>query len=703
MAIKRIRKRDGQFVDFNEDKIAGAIFKAAYAVGGRDKEKAKALAGIVVEKVNQEFKTRNPAVEEVQDIIEKVLIENHHIKTAKSFILYREKQSRIRELKKSLVGAIVNKKLSFNALKVLKERYLLKDENGTMIETPDGMFKRVAKNIAQADKVYNDFDQKESEDKFFDAMNNLNFLPNSPTLMNAGTKIQQLSSCFVLPIDDSIKSIYTAMMYAAMIHQSAGGTGFSFSNLRPKNDYISSTNGFSSGPLSFLQLFDKSTDIMKQGGKRRGANMGILRVDHPDIFDFITSKENPEALNNFNISVSITKKFMDAVKNGKMYDLVNPKNAEVVRRVPATEVFDLIATMAWKNGEPGVVFLDTINKKNPTPDIGEIESTNPCGEVPLLSYESCNLGSINLYNMVEEGKINFEKLKEIIWLAVHFLDNVIDMNRYPLKEIEEMTKANRKIGLGVMGFADMLYALGIKYDSEDGLKTAETVMNFIDDEARKASIDLANKRGVFPNWKKSIYAKKEMRLRNATLTSIAPTGTISMIADASSSIEPNFALSYIKKVLGNEEFLYVNKHFANIARDREFYSEDLMKSIANKGSIKDFAEIPKDVRDIFITSYDISAEYHVKMQVAFQKYVDNAVSKSVNLKHSASKEEVINIFKLAYESGCKGITIYRDGSRSDQVLNIDYDQKKPKSKETIKPRKMKIVKKKRIISKCETC
>ncbi|MBT4540533.1 adenosylcobalamin-dependent ribonucleoside-diphosphate reductase [Candidatus Woesearchaeota archaeon] len=678
MVIKKIRKRDGRFVEFDKDKIAKAIYRAAYAVGGKDKDRADYLATLAFEKVNKSFKTRYPTVEEVQDTIERILIENHHIKTAKAYILYREKQARIRDLKKSIIGTIVSKDFSFNALKIMRDKYLLNDENGILIETPEGMFRRVAKTVAKADEIFQDFDAKETEEHFYEAMKSLSFIPNSPTLMNSGTKPQQLSACFVLPIEDSVEGIYTSLRNAAIIYQSGGGTGFNFSKLRPKGDSLKFSKGGSSGPVPFMKLFDKSTEIMKKGGKKRGANMGILSVDHPDIFEFITSKENQKSLNNFNISVGMTTKFMEAVKRNNMYELINPKNAEVVRKIPAREVFDLLSTMAWKNGEPGVVFIDRINKYNSTPEIGEIESTSPCGEVLLLPYESCNLGSINLYNVVDGNSIDFDKLKKLIYLAVHFLDNVIEVNQYPLKEIEEITKANRKIGLGVMGFSDMLYALGIKYDSEEGLKTAEKIMKFISEEARNASIELANKRGVFPNWKKSIYAKGDVKLRNASLLSIAPTGSISLIADCSSSIEPNFALSYIRKVMGTEEFLYVNKHFATIAREKDFYSDELMKKIASLGSVQSLKEIPRDVRDIFVTSHDISAEYHVKMQATFQKYVDNAVSKSVNLKNTASKEDVGNIFMTAYDLGCKGITIYRDGSRSGQILNIDLTPSTPR-------------------------
>ena len=697
MPVLKVSKRDGSLVVFNKEKISGAIFNAAYAVGGSDKDRADHLADIVVKKVNEKYGDEVPTVEDIQDLVERVLIEEHHIKTAKAYILYREKKTRLRELKKSLVGTFVAKKLSYNALKILKERYLMKDENGAIAETPLGMFRRVAHNVAKADKIYNDFDPKKSEEIFNEAMDNLYFLPNSPTLMNAGTQMQQLSACFVLPIEDSIESIYMALRNAAIIHQSGGGTGFSFSGLRPKGDIIGSTRGPSSGPKSFIELFDKSTEIIKKGGRRRGANMGVLRVDHPDVLDFINAKENTEVLTNFNLSVGLTSKFIQALKRDNMYDLINPKTGEVVRKLPAREVFDLIATMAWKNGEPGILFLDTINKENPLASLGEIKTTNPCGEVPLLPYESCNLGSINLYHMVEGKEVDYEKLRKTVWLAIHFLDNVIEMNKYPLKEIETITKANRKIGLGVMGFSDMLYRLGIKYDSEEGLKFAEKLIGCIYEEAKKASIELAKRRGVFTNWKKSKYVEEGIKLRNGTLLSIAPTGTLSMIADCSGSIEPNFALSYIKRVMGGEEFLFVNKHFADVARERGFYSEELMKKIANKGSIQSFREIPKDVRDVFVTSHDISAEYHVRMQAAFQKHVDNAVSKSVNLRYTAQKDDMANIFKLAHELGCKGITVYRDGSRDNQVLNVEYDKNLSQKQER------RIVKKRRVPNKCETC
>ncbi len=672
MAIKLI-KRDGRTVEFDKSKVTEAIFAAASAVGGKDKPLAELLAEKVGKAIEEKFPNASPNVEDIQDCIERVLLEEHHLTTAKAFILYREKKAKLRNLKQAILGKMVDKRISLNALKILKERYLRKDDDGVIIETPEMLFRRVAKAIAQADKIYDaeKEDVKKSEELFYQAMMNLDFIPSTPILMNAGTKMQQLYASFVLPIDDNLESIYTTLKTAAMIHQTAGGTGFTFSKLRPKDDYIQSTQGYSSGPISFLQLYDKSTEIMKRGGKRRGANMAILRVDHPDILEFITAKENPKALSNFNISIGITKEFMDAIEKDKLYNLINPRTKEVVRKLPAREVFDLIATMAWRNGEPGVVFLDKINDKNALLELGEIEATSPCAEALLYPNEGCCLTAINLANMVKEKKVDYEKLGQICYTVVHFLDNCIDVTKFPTKEIEETSKANRKIGVGIMGFADMLFQLHIPYDSDSGLEVADTVMKFINEETKKASMELAKKRGTFPNYKKSIFYEKNMKLRNATTTAIAPTGATSIIADVSSGIEPNFAISYIKKVMEGEDFLTVNKYFEQIAQEREFYSESLMKAIANKESIKEFLEIPKDVRKVFVTSHEISPEYHVKMQAIFQKHCDNGISKSVNLKYTSHKEDVQEIYKMAYKLGCKGITVYRHNSRTDQVLQLD--------------------------------
>lgn len=560
--------------------------------------------------------------------------------------------------------------LSQNALTVLEKRYLKKNEEGKVIESPEDLFRRVAKHVAVADTLYgkSDTEAKRTEDEFYDLMASLNFLPNSPTLMNAGRRLGQLSACFVLPVDDSMDSIFDGVKYAAIIHKSGGGTGFSFSRLRPKGDMVGSTKGISSGPISFMSVFDTATEAVKQGGTRRGANMGILRVDHPDIMEFVTCKDSNYKLNNFNISVGLTEAFMTAVEKDDEYDLINPRSKTVVSRLKARTVFDTIVKQAWKNGEPGIVFLDRINASNPTPALGEIESTNPCGEQPLMAFESCNLGSINLSRMLDGGKVNWPKLKAVVWKAVHFLDNVIDVNKYPLDIIDKTTKANRKIGLGVMGWADMLILLETPYYSDRALKLAEEVMGFIQTEGRLASSELANERGTFANYENSIFYG-EMPVRNATVTTIAPTGTLSIIAGCSSGIEPIFAVSFIRNVLEGTKLIEVNPHFEQVAKNLGLWSRELMEKIAETGSIAGFNEFPDTMKAIFVTAHDIAPGDHIKMQAVFQKFVDNAVSKTVNFSHSASTADVEDVYMQAYKLGCKGVTVYRDGSREEQVLS----------------------------------
>lgn len=565
-------------------------------------------------------------------------------------------------------------KIGKNALTVLEKRYLVRDAEGKPTEGVEELFRRVADAIAAADAAYDpSADVPALSERFYQMMTDLEFLPNSPTLMNAGRDLGQLSACFVLPVGDSMEEIFDAVKQAALIHKSGGGTGFSFSRLRPQGSAVHSTGGVASGPISFMKVFNMATEAVKQGGTRRGANMGILRVDHPDILQFIDCKKDNHEINNFNISVGVTEAFMEAAGAGEEYQLIDPRTGTAVGSLPAREVYDKIVDAAWRNGEPGIIFLDRLNRDNVVPSQGEIESTNPCGEQPLLPYESCNLGSVNLAAMLREGPngltLDYEKLGAVVRDAVHFLDNVIDVNRYPLEIIDQTTKATRKIGLGVMGYADLLLRMGLPYGSEEAVKLAEDVMGFITETARDASRELAKTRGAFPLFGESIF-KDGPALRNATVTTIAPTGTLSIIAGCSSGVEPVFAYAFIRNVMDGTEMLEVSPVLEEALKNRGLSSPELMRKIAAEGTLAHIPEIPEELRKVFVCAHDIRPEDHIRTQAAFQRHTDNAVSKTVNFQNSATREDVSRVYQLAWKEGCKGVTIYRDGSRFGQVLNV---------------------------------
>jgi ribonucleoside-diphosphate reductase alpha chain len=567
-------------------------------------------------------------------------------------------------------------KLSVNTMEVLKQRYLQKDDEHNIVETPSEMFRRVARHVAQAEEGYKPRRSIDDvEETFYEMMRNCEFMPNSPTLMNAGTSFGQLSACFVLPVEDSIDGIFKSLKNMAKIHQTGGGTGFSFSRLRPEGALVSSTKGKASGPVSFMSIFDKATGVIVQGGRRRGANMGILRCDHPDIVEFIEAKSQKGMFENFNLSVAVTNRFISDVKANRSFDLKDPSTGKRSARVRAKSLFDLIVNAAWRTGDPGLVFIDQINRKNPTPQIGRIEATNPCGELPLLPFESCNLASINLAKMVDNSKLNWDKLKDRVAWGIRFLDDVIDVNKYPLPQIRKITRANRKIGLGVMGFADMLIMLGIPYNSLQALTLAGKLMKFIRDQSLSVSERLAAERGVFPNFEQSIYAERGPRLRNATVNTIAPTGTISIIAGCSSGIEPLFAISFVRNVLSGTKLFEVNPLFEEAAQTRGVYKEDILREIARKGSLQSVKGIPSDLKRVFVTAFDTEPLQHLKVQAAFQKYTDNAVSKTINLPEEATAGSVRDIYLKAHELKCKGITIYRYGSKDQQVLTFGGTQK----------------------------
>ena len=652
--ISYIRKRDGTIVKFDRNRIMTSITHAAFSANQHITD-----INLIVDKIEkvlfEKFKGKIPNIIDAVNIIEKVLSDLNYLDIVKNY-----KQNRINELKQD------DLKLNLNAIKVLQKRYLLRDEKGNVVETPLQMLSRVSNAVSVVDLKYGDNAEK-SREEFFEIMKNFEFLPNSPCLMNAGTSVQQMSACFTLPIPDSLDSIFDSLKLAALIQKTGGGTGFSFSKLRPEGHIVGTTKGTASGPLSFLELFDKMTEVIKAGGRRRGANMGILDVEHPDIIQFIKCKDKCNN-SNFNISVAVTDKFMQAVLKNKDHYL--KFNNKLFAKLNARKLFETIVEEAWENGDPGLIFIDEINRKHGINK--KIEATNPCGEQPLLDYESCVLGSINLSKFVNSGKIDWERLKIVVRIAVHFLDNIIDANYYIDEKIKEATFSNRKIGLGIMGWADFLIKLNVKYDSNEALKFAEKIMQFIQNKAREKSSELGLKRGNFPNFYKSELKSKYDSMRNLTVTTIAPTGTISIIAnDCSSGIEPLFAVSYIREALAGSHLIEINKNFEEIAMQRKFYSKELMDETAKQGSLQGINSIPNNVKKIFVTAFDIHPEWHIRMQAAFQKYVDNGVSKTVNLPENANKEAVRKSYLLAYRLKCKGITVFRYGSKGKQVLHLE--------------------------------
>lgn len=673
--VEKVEKRDGEIVDFDRQRITRAINAAFKESGEGSLDDAEELTNKAVDLLERNFKDEIPGIETIQDIVVDLLIEDNYKETAKAYILYRDRRRILRETKsKEIESHIKLKNLSLNAIRVLARRYLLRDEEGRIIETPDGLFRRVSKAVAEVDLQHDKTQEevKQLENSFYDLMTQQIFMPNSPTLFNAGAGNNlTLSACFVLPVEDDLGKIFETLKHMALVQKAGGGTGFAFSDIRPRGDIVQSTGGEASGPVSFMKVYDRATEAIKQGGKRRGANMGILRVDHPDIKEFIRAKREKGELTNFNISVGATDAFMEAVKKDKKYSLVNPRNGKVEEEISARDVFEFITAMAWDTGDPGMIWLDKINEDNPIIHLGRIKGTNPCGELPLLPYESCNLGHINLEKFVREGEIQWDRLEEIVALGVHFLDNVITLNPYPIPEIEEGTKKTRKIGLGVMGFANLLFQLRIPYDSDDALEIGEKIMSFIQEKATEKSKDLAEKRGVFPAWEGSIYDDEGLRLRNSTRTVIAPTGTTSMIADTSPSIEPIFAIVYQKtEILGGETLERANPYFEEVLKEEGLYSDEILSKVRKTGSLQDVEKIPDKIKRVFKTALEIEPEWHIKMQAAFQRHTRNSVSKTINMPENATIKDVSDAYMLAYDLGCKGITIFRYGSKEKQVWEI---------------------------------
>ncbi len=697
MNMKKITKRDGREVDFSLEKLASAIWKAGSETREFDEKEAKRLAEITTALVEKSLKDKEMVtVEKVQDFVEQVLMAAGHYQTAKAYILYRAARSEERRVER-IIGVKDDLNLTPNQLKVLRNRYLLKDEDGRVIETPSEMFRRVAKNLAIVEAASK---RKKIENDFYEVMSRLEFLPAGRTLNNAGTPQSQLANCFVLPVEDSMEGIFDAVKWMAMVHQRGGGTGFNFSKLRPKGDVVTkSTGGFATGPVSFMKVFDIATRQVMQGGKKRGANMGILNVDHPDILDFISAKSERGEIENFNISVGVTDDFMKAVDQDLDWHLRNQRTGEVVQTIRAKTLMGQLVSMAWRTGDPGLIFLDPINRNNPLLEkYGRIDATNPCGEQPLHPFDACNLGSINLAKFVVGKKIDYVRLGHVVRTAVRMLDDVIDACRYPLPQITETVRANRRIGLGVMGWADMLYQLRTPYDSEEGIKLARKIAKFIQDESWQMSEELAKEKGAFPRWKESSFVKSGRKVRNVAITTIAPTGSISMLSDASSGIEPVFALAFTKNVVEDAGLSYINKYFeAELVNslwadgDHEHKVRDrIVREVAEAGSVAHISGVPEEVKSVYRTAHDISPEWHVRMQAAWQKYTDNAVSKTINFPNSATIDDVEAAYMMAWKAGCKGITIYRDGSKDVQILSVGSEKKNENSGSQIIQSKIKM-------------
>jgi ribonucleoside-diphosphate reductase alpha chain len=666
--ILQVVKRDGNLVDFDVKPIMDAVFKATESVGKPDADITSKTTSKVLEMLNQTFPEGTaPTVEDIQDVVEQVLIDENLPKLAKAYILFREERQQSRLQKEAILGQIDMSKLSPNAVLIAKRRYLQKDRVNKTLESPDQMFERVAKAVAGPEKKYNKENANATERKFYNMIANLDFVPAGRVLAAAGTDESQLLSSFVVAIGDSTKEIFKALYDSSIIKRFGGGVGFSFSSIRKKGTPLPKTDALASGPVSFMHLYDHASSLISSAGSRKGANMGSLSVEHPDIIDFITSKTS-NTLPNFNFSVEITDNFMKAVLKNAEYDLIDPVSKKPVEKVGAKTVFDLLITMAWKYGDPGILFIDQINKANPTPKLGRFETTDPCGDQPLFPYAGVCYGAINLVNFVEKKELNWDKLKEIIPLSVRFLDNVLDISKFPIKTFKKTTLSLRNIGLGIMGFADLLYALHIPYDSREAEKLADKIMEFIQNHAHNASVKLAEERGNFPEWEKSVYAKKQTPMRNASVTTISPCGARSIIADTSGGIEPNFALGYYRRTDAVGEILQVNRVFQEVAKQRGFYSKDLMRSITSTGSIQNMKDLPEDIRKVYVTALDVSPEWHIRIQAAFQKHVDAGISKTINFPFNASINDVENACLLAYKLGCKGLTMYRDGSRSDQII-----------------------------------